>query len=298
MHPLAALVLACVLLDPAPNLSSGETRHAPNNGGSLSVMTFNIRYNNPEDGVHAWPNRRGELVAFLRAQDPDVLCVQEALHMQVLALLEGLTDYSYRGAGRDDGKTGGEYCAIFFDSRRFTCLQDSTMWLSPTPERPSTGWDAALPRIVTWVKLHDTRSGLDVYVFNTHFDHAGSDARERSASFVRALVHRQSAGLPAIVAGDFNCQESERPYAVITHSDSLFVLRDARAGAIGGARGPHGTFCGFTLTEDIRGPRIDYLFITEGVSVGSYETLRAVGSAGFLSDHLPVHAILTLPQIR
>jgi len=40
-------------------------------------------------------------------------------------------------------------------------LRDGTFWLSETPEKVgSKGWDAALPRIMTWVKLKDLRGML------------------------------------------------------------------------------------------------------------------------------------------
>ena len=286
-HILLALSFGLLGAPPAP-AANGASRT------TLSVMTYNIRFDNPADSVHAWPNRKGELLAFLRSARPDVLCVQEALDSQVRDLQVGLASYAHRGVGRDDGAARGEYCAIFFDTMRFECLGDSTLWLSPTPGVVSLGWDAALPRIVTWVRLVEKSSGRQFCVFNTHFDHAGVVARNNSAPLVRSLVHRFCGEAPVILAGDFNCPETEEPYTVLTGAQGPGKpLGDARAVSRSCPLGPHGTFCGFAPSGEVQGPRIDYLFVSNGVSVERYETLLAMRREGFLSDHLPVTATFT-----
>ena len=69
----------------------------------LSVMSYNIRYDNPEDGIHSWTNREmhvSELLDFYRA---DIIGLQEALAHQYNDLQEVLTHYNYYGLGREDG---------------------------------------------------------------------------------------------------------------------------------------------------------------------------------------------------
>jgi endonuclease/exonuclease/phosphatase family metal-dependent hydrolase len=295
MHPVPILALATILWGFPGAFHARVEAHPASDEDSLIVMTFNIRYDTPDDGVHAWPLRRADLIAFLASQAPDVLCVQEALDSQIQDLRHGLPDYAFRGVGRDDGEKAGEYSAIFFDAGRFRPLHDGTLWLSETPTVPSRGWDAALPRIVTWVELEDRSSGATFTVFNTHFDHAGAAARAESARLLRRLVDEKSRHIPAIVAGDFNCQAHEEPYRILTRTDGLRILCDGRAIASEGVRGPVGTFSGFPLTAEIDGPRIDYLFVTDDIALRRYETIRAERSGGFLSDHCPVMATLTLP---
>ena len=117
-------------------------------------MSYNIRYDNPGDGVNAWPNRIEKVTALIRKHNPDLIGVQEALHHQLQDLVRLLPDYSYVGVGRDDGKEKGEYTAILFRNSRFGLLHDSTRWLSETPEVPgSKSWDAAITRIVTKAKF-------------------------------------------------------------------------------------------------------------------------------------------------
>jgi len=295
MHSVTILTLATILWGFPGAFPARVEAHPASDEDSLIVMTFNIRYDTPDDGVHAWPLRRADLIAFLASRAPDVLCVQEALDSQIQDLLHGLPDYAFRGVGRDDGEKAGEYSAIFFDADRFRPLHDGTLWLSETPTVPSRGWDAALPRIVTWIELEDRSSGKTFTVFNTHFDHAGAAARAESARLLRRLVDEKARDIPAIVAGDFNCQAHEEPYRILTRADGLRILCDGRAIASEGVRGPVGTFSGFPLTAEIDGPRIDYLFVTDDIALRLYETIRAERSGGFLSDHCPVMATLTLP---
>ena len=92
-------------------------------------------------------------------------------------LLTGLTEYNYVGVGRDDGKTKGEYSAIFYKKDELRLIEESTFWLSETPENVSVGWDAALPRICTYALFEHQESKRKYWHFNTHFDHMGVSAR-------------------------------------------------------------------------------------------------------------------------
>ena len=123
---------------------------------NIRVMSFNIRYNNPDDGIHAWDNRKENVVKLIRHYNPDVLGLQEALSGQISYLNDQLPDYHWIGVGRDDGETAGEYSPVFCKKDRFELIKSDYFWLSDTPEQPgSMGWDAACPRIVTWLQLYD-----------------------------------------------------------------------------------------------------------------------------------------------
>src|SRR5689334_14278278 len=155
----------------------------------LKVMTYNIRYDNPGDGVNAWPNRIEKVTALIRKYNPDIIGVQEALHHQLQDLVRVLPDYSYVGVGRDDGKVKGEFSAILFRNSRFGLLSDSTFWLSETPQIPgSKSWDAAITRLVTEAKFFDKELRTDFIVFNTHFDHIGKEARMNSGAYIAGAV--------------------------------------------------------------------------------------------------------------
>ena len=101
---------------------------------------------------------------------------------------EALPEFEFYGVGRDDGKSGGEYAGIFYRKDRFTRTDASTFWLSATPEKPGTSFytvPGAVPRIASWVRLRDNRSGRELFVLNAHWDHISAPARRKSAALIR-----------------------------------------------------------------------------------------------------------------
>jgi endonuclease/exonuclease/phosphatase family metal-dependent hydrolase len=193
--------------------------------------------------------------------------------------------------GRDDGKEAGEFSAIFYNAKRYTRVADSTFWLSPTPDRPSKGWDAALNRIVTWVHLEDRGAGT-LYVFNTHFDHMGQTARLESARLLMKQIFRIANSYPAVVTGDFNSSDTEPPYAVLTAKDPQANLHLFDTQLLSPFHnGPIKTYSGFDVHKGIIGERIDFIFVCEGLKVLQHATLTDFRSnEHFPSDHLPVIA--------
>ena len=79
----------------------------------LKVISYNIRYNNPNDGINIWENRKLTIANFLIDESPDFIGLQEVKHSQLLFLLESMINYDFIGVGRDDGKTKGN-TALYF----------------------------------------------------------------------------------------------------------------------------------------------------------------------------------------
>jgi endonuclease/exonuclease/phosphatase family metal-dependent hydrolase len=258
---------------------------------SLKVMTYNIRYDNPGDGVNAWPNRIEKVTALIRKYNPDIIGVQEALHHQLQDLMRVLPDYRFVGVGRDDGKEKGEYSAILFRNSRFGLLSDSTFWLSETPEVPgSKSWDAAITRLVTKAKFFDKELKTDFIVFNTHFDHMGKEARLNSGALIAGAVAnaRAQAPIPILVTGDFNCDRSEEAYRNLTIRD----LTDTKP-----AHDLTGTFCGFEVGKMECKP-IDYIFQTKEWLLKNYLVITDNDGTNYPSDHLPVMTDFELSLIK
>jgi endonuclease/exonuclease/phosphatase family metal-dependent hydrolase len=244
-------------------------------------MTYNIRYDNPGDGVNAWPNRIEKVTSLIRKYNPDVIGVQEALHQQLQDLIRVLPDYSYVGVGRDDGKTKGEFSAILFRNSRFGLLSDSTFWLSETPAVPgSKSWDAAITRVVTKAKFFDKDLKIDFIVFNTHFDHMGKLARLNSGAYLAGAVasSREHAEIPVLVTGDFNCERVEEAYRNVTIKD----LIDSKP-----AHDQTGTYCGFEVGK-MECKAIDYIFHTKEWMLKNYYVINDNDGTYYPSDHLPV----------
>lgn len=255
---------------------------------ALHVMTYNLRYDNPADGQDAWKERRAEVGSFLMGKGlyasceaPDILGVQEALSSQLQFLDIVMQGYSRYSRGRDDGQSAGEHAAIYWRTDRFSLLDSGTFWLSEQPNFPNKGWDAALPRIASWVKLKENKKIF--LVLNTHFDHIGVKARAESARQLAAWVRQQAQ--PVIVMGDFNCEVHEQP---------LKILREGGLTETRPSLDTTPTFNGFTWPK-ARHKLIDFI-LTRGFITHSYHVIQPKRSNGRqLSDHYPVEARLLWP---
>jgi endonuclease/exonuclease/phosphatase family metal-dependent hydrolase len=260
----------------------------------LRVMTFNVRYNNPNDGPDAWPARK-DMVADIIRRHADIAGLQEARSGQIQDLQERLPEFGWYGVGRDDGEQAGEYCPIFYRRDRFELLDSQTRWLSETPRVPgSKSWDAAITRLVTIGRFRETKHDVEFRVMNTHFDHVGATARKKSAELIRQHVEQGDHEVPVIVTGDFNCTPSERPYQILTARDAAVRLLDSREVSQHAPEGPDSTWCGFR--EVVPGRRIDFIFVTPAVEVLRHRTLDDQIGGRFPSDHLPVVARLSIDR--
>jgi endonuclease/exonuclease/phosphatase family metal-dependent hydrolase len=264
------------------------------NNDTFQVMTFNIRYDNPNDGENAWPNRKDIVASMIRFYGADMVGIQEALKNQVADLEERLPDYHWFGVGRDDGHEMGEYMAIFYRSDRFDLLDHNTYWLSETPDQKGKkGWDAVCARIVTWGQFKDKQTSKTFYLFNTHFDHRGVLAREKSAELLVSKTKIIAGKDPVIITGDFNSIESSKIYKIITSDDPDGInLTDARYTSFEEHHGPDNTISGFGNFP--KEARIDFIFTNNAVKVYKHGILSQHWSNRYPSDHLPVLAEVSI----
>src|ERR1700748_3875166 len=80
---------------------------------TYNVMTFNLRYHNNYDSLNGWTYRKDKACLEIQFFDVDILGTQEILKDMVDDLDNCLQGYEHVGVGRDDGKTKGEYSAIY-----------------------------------------------------------------------------------------------------------------------------------------------------------------------------------------
>jgi endonuclease/exonuclease/phosphatase family metal-dependent hydrolase len=261
----------------------------------LNIMTFNIRYSTLRDSANAWLYRKDNAAAQILFHETHILGVQEALHEQIVDLKDRLPRFKYVGVGRDDGKTQGEYSAIFYDTTKLTVLESQTFWLSETPSvAGSKSWDAAITRIVTWAKMRDKLTKKTFFVFNTHFDHIGKVARRESAKMILEQVSKIAGTSQAIITGDFNAQPDDEPIKVLVDATNPLKLLDTKALSATGHYGPTGTFNGFKSKETSDQP-IDYIFTLKKIPVLQHATLSQTWGGLFSSDHFPVFARVLIP---
>lgn len=265
---LMALILTAAL--PAPAQAPVAVR----------VMSYNIRYDNPGD-IPNWEQRRPHLLDQILFLEPDILGVQEALPHMVAQMAQHLDGYAHYGKGRDDG-VKGESTTIFFRRDRFDLLESHTYWCSHTPDVPSIGDDAALPRTFTRLVLKERQTGRLWDVRNAHLDHVGKIARENCAHQIKALPIHPQARL--VVMGDFNSGIDSPAYRVLIDSAEP-RLRDARR-ASRRMFGPEGTFNDFDIRQS--GQAIDHIFVGTGLTVARFATLTDSINGQVISDHYPL----------
>jgi endonuclease/exonuclease/phosphatase family metal-dependent hydrolase len=256
----------------------------------IRVITYNLRLDVASDGPNRWDLRKERVAGLLRYHAPDVLGVQEALPNQLADLETRLPEYAWYGLGRDDGRGKGEFSAVFYRKSRFTLLDKGTFWLSATPEQPGKGWDAAYPRVCSWVKLRDNRSRQTFFHFNTHFDHVGEVARRESARLILARIEALAGGAPVLLTGDFNVGPASEAYRTILASP---LLRDTKDHAQTPHYGPLASWATFDVAHGL-GDLIDHIFASPAVRVLRHATLTDSENGHYPSDHLPVVADVLL----
>lgn len=276
-----ALLALLLVLTPAPALAAACP--AP-----LRVMSYNVRLDTPADGDNRWDRRRPLLVSQLDLLQPAILGLQEVLPGQLRDLEAALPGHVRIGEGRD-GAGQGEAAPLFIDRRQFKVRASGTFWLSPTPQVPSLGWDAAYRRVASWARVQRRTDGARLLAINTHWDHVGMQARQESARQLAAWIaaHR-AAGERVVLLADFNAALDE---ASLGHL--LGTLRDARQAAGAQAAGTTITFNGFDPLPRA-GETIDHILASPDLPVVRYHALAEQFDGRVASDHFPVIADLAL----
>ena len=237
----------------------------------LTVASFNVRYQNDEDNRegNGWERRCPYVCGLIDFESFDIFGAQEVLHPQLLDMCARLTDYDFVGVGRDDGKTRGEYAPIFYKKERFERLDSGHFWLSEQSDRPTVGWDAALPRICTWGRFLDRRTGRRFWFFNLHMDHIGKKAREKSAELVVEKIRSFCAPDESVIlTGDFNVDQHDTIYTTFTDSGVLADSYETAAKRFA----PNGTFNDFHV-DRLTDSRIDHVFVSPSFRVVRYGVL-------------------------
>lgn len=260
----------------------------------LRVATYNLRNENAGDDAagNGWAERRQVVIDLVRFHDFEIFGTQEAKYGQIRDLEKGLRGYARIGSGRDDGRSGGEFSAIFFKKEKFKLLESGDFWISPVTDKPNKGWDASHVRICSWGKFADNASGTVFYFFNLHMDHKGKKARAEGGVLVNEQIKKIAGSSPSILTGDFNFNESHEGYEAIVRSG---VLKNART--LSPVRyETNGTFNSFNPNA-YRPERIDHIFVTKefsvlryGILTDSYRSKEEDGKyvARLPSDHFPV----------
>ena len=72
----------------------------------MKIVSFNLRFDTPDDGEQQFIHRLPYILDRIREEKPDIIGFQEALQSMREALRDGLEEYYIVGGGRDADRFG------------------------------------------------------------------------------------------------------------------------------------------------------------------------------------------------
>ena len=282
--PLLALALALSLF--IPSLCAAETESSDAlelaEGAELRVMSYNIMH---PDWSRVPVQGRVEIVAdILRSYKPDVAAIQEAgakWHKALIPVLVDTGEYAF--ACRKSNAEGFIYCCTtFLYNPKTVRLVDE--YILDLDFRDAT-------RVFSVAVFERLSDGARFVVANTH--PAPRDTPEKYArnmedltAFAAETVEKY-AGLPVIIAGDFNTPDQTEPYLNLMREAGV---RDAKYEADTLVR-DYSTYFGYQAAPDAETKDycIDHIFVNDRVIVKLFDAIidHDVQNA---SDHIPIYA--------
>lgn len=276
----AALPVAMLLAATALSLLSVSRPGLPREFGvartdripaTLTIATLNLWHDYPH--YSRQQERLETALEALHSFSPDLLCLQEASRTPVVdhaaaALASGLEMTGVYA------RANGNRNLIRFEEGEAVLAQGALVGSAALELRPRAGFFEH--RLALWATV-ETEAG-PVVVFSTHLTNQGGAINAAQMGSLVELVERERHGLPAIVAGDFNADETTPQIAALPahwHDAGLFAGREAQLDTP-------------SPTSLDSGRRIDYIFLVEGDSAdwGVLDAGTFGGEA--LSDHLGV----------
>ena len=260
---------------------------------SIRLATFNIRSNYGSD-TQDWHTRLTSLDSLLRMYDFDIIGSQEPYQRQLndLMKLQGkVYDYFVVNTRNSDAIAATHSNPIFYKKERFKLIKSGVFWYSETPDVPaSVSWDASQARNCNWVELYDKHTGRSFFVFNSHFDHKSTTARNHSAQLLIDKVKAIAKDSLAICTGDFNTVQTTNAFATLSKSG---VLMDSHAIAKKVVNDEYKTNQGYTVRPPAPGTgRIDHILVSVKSSPQTIRLWKCCienFNGKWASDHYPVY---------
>lgn len=243
----------------------------------ITVVTSNIRFDNPADGSHSWQHRRENLAQLILSQDPHIIGTQEGREPQLRELASLLPGYRILETNRHwiDERM---YPTLFVKEAHVLPIDSGDVWLSETPHiSGSSSFDSAFPRLFTWSKV---RIGSEKWlVVNVHLDHVKSSTRLSQIAVLANEVARLRTNERLIILGDFN--DSPQSQVQLQLLQAFPELIDPWPHP---EESSHHPFTG----ENTEGSRIDWILLDQRHREAKIEMLKQSMNGTWPSDHFPI----------
>lgn len=249
----------------------------------LKIITSNIRFSNPSDGVHDWPNRLPLLADLYQNFKPDILGTQEGRQIQIKELDDAIPNLDLVDSHRSyiDERM---YPCLFVNLQTISVERSGDIWLSETPHTAgSKSFDSAFPRLCTWAEITVKASGKQLMIVNTHLDHILSSTR---LSQIHVLIKevKKVNDRPLIIMGDFN----ESPLTEV--KKDLMDAFDLKDPWIEKNFTEETSHHGFSGTKAVTGDRIDWILMPKDFTCTDLVMDKRSFQNVYPSDHYPLLA--------
>lgn len=257
---------------------------------TLRVCTYNIQY--PNDGLCKWSNRQIALEGFFDEYKPDLVGSQEPYITQINDMMKFLGDeYAWFGINnrnetREPYYPSAPFNPVFYRKDRLELLDWDIVWY--TPQATERGYGADYSRFMHWARFKDLKTGQEFYLFNSHFDHKGEEAKLVAAGILAETVKRIAGDMPAILTGDYNTTEKSKAYATITTCGFLDNSKLAVKNPVNYLYYSQARYKSINTVSQ-KDVHIDHIFYTPANSkIESWELVIKTYGGYYGSDHLPI----------
>jgi endonuclease/exonuclease/phosphatase family metal-dependent hydrolase len=243
----------------------------------ITVITSNIRFDNPADGVNQWSRRKNHLAQTLLSQAPFIIGTQEGREPQLREMSRLLPGYSMPDFKRE-WLSERMYPSFFVKDKSVSVLDSGDIWLSETPHvAGSCSFDSAFPRLCTWIKVEINNSIW--FVANVHLDHVKLSTRLEQVRVMSEEINKVRTNENLVILGDFNDSPQSK---VREHLLSYFPkIIDPWSGP---EESSHHPFTG----DHAEGSRIDWVLIEQQFKNSEIKMLKDSHQGYWPSDHFPV----------
>lgn len=258
---------------------------------TVKAATYNIQYYGYVSKP-TWEQRLVSVTKLFEQYDFDIVGVQEADTLMANDMVEALGGrYKWTGWVETDPDTPANFAPlnpIFYKPDLFEVVEQDIFWFAHAPGM--AGLDAWGVRLCNYAKFRDKRSGMEFYMFNSHYDHRGLEAKEYSSVMLLDKVMKIAGGLPVVLTGDFNTAEDTPGYIKLIESgivdDAMLALPVSKR-----ENAQYYSMSHYKPKETIakNGLHIDHVFYTPANSkVLSWKLILDSYDGVFGSDHLPI----------